>query len=133
MKVDKLFFKLFLLFTVIPIVELYILFNIADAITWWYTLLIVVATGVAGSLLAKREGRMVIKNIQTELSYGLMPKRELINGLCILIGGILLITPGILTDIAGFTLIIPVTRKLYIKFITRKFKKIIDVNVIDVD
>ncbi|WP_243115087.1 FxsA family protein [Natranaerovirga pectinivora] len=121
MKKQNIFTKLVLLFTVMPLVELYVLIEIASKTSWGYTILLVITTGIIGAYMAKSEGKQIISRIQNELSTGHLPGEELINGLCVLIGGALLLTPGILTDIIGFTLIIPVTRIIYKRWIREKF------------
>ncbi len=119
------FTKLLLIFTIIPFVELSLLLKLAEATSAMTTLGIILVTGVVGAYFAKEQGRKVIYNIQTELNSGRMPGNELIHGLCVLIGGILLLTPGILTDLFGFSLLIPVTRAGYIgiikNYITQNF------------
>lgn len=118
-------FKLILFFTITPIVELFILFQIAEVTSAWTTIALVLVTGIAGAYLAKSEGRIIITKIKSELNEGRVPGNQLINGLCVLIGGAFLLTPGILTDIAGFTLVLPGTREIYKAFIKRKFSKMI--------
>lgn len=122
----NLFTKLVLLFTVIPFVELYVLIKIAEVTSWGYTILLILITGIAGAYLAKQEGRQIISRIKREISEGRVPGEELINGLCVLIGGALLLTPGIITDALGFSLIIPITRDLYKRWIRVKFKNMIN-------
>ncbi|WP_425448395.1 FxsA family protein [Dethiothermospora halolimnae] len=119
-------FKLGLLFTVTPIVELFILFQLAKITSFWQTIAIVIFTGIAGAYLAKSEGKIIITRIKEELNQGRLPGNQLLNGLCVLIGGALLLTPGIITDILGFTLVIPGVREFYKSIIKRKFKKVID-------
>lgn len=121
----NLFMKLVLLFTTVPLVELYLLFQIAQLTSWLWTFMLVIATGMAGAYLAKSEGKGILGRIQMELSQGRIPGEELVNGLCVLVGGVLLLTPGIITDILGFTLIIPDTRNLYKKYLKRKFADMI--------
>ncbi|WBW98177.1 FxsA family protein [Oceanirhabdus sp. W0125-5] len=121
-----IFSKLVLALTIVPILELYILFKLAGAINWGPTILLVICTGVAGAYLAKQQGREILNKIQMELSRGNMPGDSLLNGLCVLIGGVLLLTPGILTDITGFLLIIPISRIMFIKFLKSKFKGMIN-------
>lgn len=115
--------KLILLFTVIPIVELFILFQIAEITSGFATVLLVIFTGVIGAYLAKSQGRIIIMRIRTDLNRGKMPANELINGLCVLVGGALLLTPGIITDIVGFSLVIPLTRTIFKKYIKNKFSE----------
>jgi len=115
--------KLILLFTVIPIVELFILFQIAEVTSGFATVLLVIFTGIVGAYLAKSQGRIIIMRIRTDLNRGKMPANELINGLCVLVGGALLLTPGIITDIVGFSLVIPLTRTIFKKYIKDKFSE----------
>jgi len=117
--------KLIFLFTVVPIVELLILIEIGGAIGVLNTVLLVLITGIVGAVLAKSEGRQIIANIQRETSMGRMPGDELINGLSVLLGGAMLVTPGIFTDVVGFTLVIPFTRGLLIGFIKKQVKGMI--------
>lgn len=95
-------FKLILLFMLMPVLELAVLLKINSYIGLGYTLLIVLTTAVAGAYLTKQQGRGILQNIRFEMGQGRVPGDELINGLCVLIGGVLLLTPGLLTDTAGF-------------------------------
>lgn len=119
MKQNNIFTKLILLFTLIPLAELYVLFKVAKITSWLFTILLVIITGVLGAYLAKQEGRQIIYRIQNEINNGKMPGKELVNGLCVLIGGALLLTPGIITDVIGFSLIIPITRIIYRNWIIK--------------
>lgn len=126
------FTKLLLLFTLVPLAELFILFNVAKATNWILTIVLVIVTGIIGAQLAKSQGRQILKKIHIDLSEGRLPGEELLNGLCVLIGGALLIAPGIITDVLGLTLIFPATRILYKKFMKRKFTNMMqnkDVNI----
>lgn len=118
--------KLILLFTLMPIIELYLLFQIAKVTTPITTLIIVLITGVVGAYLAKSQGKVILTKIKTELNNGRMPGNELINGLCVLIGGALLLTPGLITDIVGFSLVIPGSRNIYKKYLQRKFRYMLE-------
>ncbi len=124
--------RLILLFTVVPIVELYILIQIGNEIGVFNTIMLVFITGVVGAVLAKSEGRQIIRNIQQDMAMGKMPGDELINGLCVLLGGALLLTPGIFTDVFGFVLVIPFTRIFLIKSIKRKIKSMITEGTVNV-
>ncbi|PPA79390.1 MAG: phage T7 F exclusion suppressor FxsA [ANME-2 cluster archaeon HR1] len=108
---------LFILFIVLPFVELYILIELGSSIGTLPTLGIVVLTGIAGAALAKHQGLSVLRRIQTEMSFGQMPEDVIFDGVLVLIGAVLLITPGILTDTTGFLLLIPVTRKIFKKYL----------------
>lgn len=124
-KSGGIFSKLVLALTVVPILELYILTKLAHRINWFNTILIVVLTGVAGAYLAKQQGKEVLNKIKMELGSGSMPGDSLLNGLSVLIGGVLLLTPGILTDVLGFSLILPITRIPFMKLIKNKFSDMI--------
>lgn len=113
-----MFITLLALFVIVPFVELYILIQLGSRIGALPTLGIVVITGIAGAALAKHQGLGVWHRIQTELSYGHMPGEVLFDGVLVLIGSVLLLTPGILTDITGFILLIPPGR-----FIVKKYVK----------
>ncbi len=125
--------KLILLFTLTPIIELFILFQLAGIMGTWSTIGLVFITGIAGAYLAKSEGRLIISKIKRELNQGKLPGNELINGLCVLVGGALLLTPGLITDIVGFSLVIPGLREIYKLYIKRKFRRIIDRQDIHID
>jgi UPF0716 protein FxsA len=85
-------------------------------------LTIVILTGIVGAFIARREGLSIFKQTQNQLAQGQLPKDTLIEGLCVLIGGILLLTPGILTDLFGFSLLFPLTRIIYRESIKKHFK-----------
>jgi UPF0716 protein FxsA len=103
--------RLLLLMTVVPAIELYLLMKLSAVMGALETVLLIVLTGMAGSWLAKREGYGVIDQIRKDLQKGLPPADRLVEGLLVLVGGTLLITPGVLTDLAGFSLIFPITRQ----------------------
>jgi UPF0716 protein FxsA len=103
--------KLFLVFTLIPAVEMILLLKLAEIMGAWETVGLILVTGLVGATLAKREGLTVLRQLAAEASQGLPPADRLVEGLMVLIGGVLLITPGVLTDLAGFFLIFPLTRR----------------------
>jgi len=118
----RFFFSLFLLFTLIPLIELAILIKIGSRIGVWNTIAIVVLTGIFGAILARHQGFWVLVKIKEEIRQGKFPADELFDGAIILVGATLLITPGILTDIIGILSLVPSSRewikyfiKLYIK------------------
>ncbi len=114
---------LFLLFVLTPVVELYLLIKVGSYIGALNTILIVIFTGIAGAYLARSQGIRILNKINDDLSSGLIPAESLIDGLFVLIGGILLITPGIITDIIGFLLVIPATRAILKRYLKAKFKE----------
>ena len=105
-----MFFRLFLLFTIIPLVELYILIRIGEVIGALNTLVLVILTGVVGAYLARREGIRTFQRIQNLLAAGEMPGEALLDALLILVAGLVLVTPGVLTDLLGLFLLFPITR-----------------------
>jgi len=103
--------KLILLFVVVPLVETYLLAHIGAAIGWANTIALVIITGVVGGWLAKLEGTRAWHRWRDALAAGRVPEEGVLEGLLLLVGGALLITPGVLTDAIGFALLVPWTRK----------------------
>jgi UPF0716 protein FxsA len=112
------------LFVVVPLVEIYILIQVGQAIGPWWTILLLVADSILGSYLIKHEGRRAWRALKDAIESHRMPAKELADGALILIGGTLLLTPGFLSDVFGFFCILPFTRpvarRLLTEFITRK-------------
>jgi UPF0716 protein FxsA len=119
----NIFIKLLLAFTLIPIIELALLIEIGSYIGVIPTIFLVGITGVVGVTLARNEGLLILSKIQNKLSTGEIPTSDMIEGLLILIGGVTLLTPGVLTDITGFLLIIPFTRPFFAKIAKKLFEK----------
>ncbi|MEK0338309.1 MAG: FxsA family protein [Nitrosopumilus sp.] len=117
--------KLILLFVGIPFIEIMILIKLGEVFGFWNTILLVVGTGVLGAYLAKAQGFWIWLQIQQELQKGRMPAEKLIDGFLILIGGIVLLTPGLLTDIFGFALLVPFSRNMFKKWIRSKLEMMI--------
>lgn len=117
-----MFIRLLILFTSIPIIEIYVLLEAGELIGLWPTISLIFLTGIAGAYLARTQGSDTAKKIQLSLQNGEMPTEELLDGAMILAGGITLLTPGFVTDLIGFSLLLPVTRTL-IKETTRKWLK----------
>lgn len=105
-----MFAKLVLLFTIIPIIELTLLITLGNYIGLPATLVIVVTTALLGATLGKYQGLAAWKKIKSELASGQLPQDALLDGLAVLIASAFLVTPGVLTDVAAFTLLFPVTR-----------------------
>jgi UPF0716 protein FxsA len=103
--------KLFVLFTVVPAVEIFLLLQMGSFFGPMPTFLFVLGTGILGAWLAKREGFAVLRQLQSDLAKGLPPAARLVEGALVLIGGLLLITPGVLTDLTGIVLLIPAVRR----------------------
>jgi UPF0716 protein FxsA len=106
-----LFFRLFLLFTLVPAIELYLIIRVGSVIGALNTILIIIFTGILGAYYAREQGFKVISNIQAKMQMGTLPGDDLVNGAMLLVGGALLVTPGFITDFFGFSLIFPPTRE----------------------
>ncbi len=100
-------FKLFLCFTLIPVAELYILIHLGGIIGGFNTIVLVILTGFLGAYLARMEGFNTMMKVRRNLNQGLMPAEDLLDAFIILIAGMVLITPGLLTDTAGLLLLWP--------------------------
>ncbi len=118
----RLILLLFLSFTLIPVLELILLFKVADLTSGMLTFMIVIFTGLLGAALAKMEGIASWQRIRAALRQGQLPGNELVQGVLILIAGVLLVTPGFMTDIVGFTLLIPFTRRYLSHRLLQHFK-----------
>tara|TARA_B100000953_G_scaffold268791_1_gene238187 strand:+ start:96 stop:494 length:399 start_codon:yes stop_codon:yes gene_type:complete len=111
--------KLFLAFTIIPIIEIYLLIEIGSMFGALTAVALVILTGFLGAFLARMQGLQTLYRIQESLREGRMPSGELLDALLIGIAGLVLLTPGFLTDSAGFLLLIPATRN-FIKYWLRR-------------
>ncbi|MDD4764297.1 MAG: FxsA family protein [Candidatus Caldatribacteriota bacterium] len=111
--------KLILLFIFVPFLELYILLQVGKHIGVLLTIIVVIVTGIAGAYLVKKQGLHIIMRIKRKMNEGIIPTDNLMEGVLILIGGILLLTPGFITDIVGFIITIPQSRKIFLMY----FKK----------
>ena len=108
-----IFAILLLLFILVPILEIRVLFTVASQISWPATIAVVAFTGIAGAALARMQGFRVLRQVQESLGQGRMPTDELIEGAIVLFGGVLLLTPGILTDAFGLSCLLPTIRTGY--------------------
>jgi len=119
---ERVFFYLLLLFIVVPFVELALLLKLAELTSWRDTLLLVIVTGLVGTWLARSQGIRTYRKIQQSLAAGQMPTDSLLDAAMIFVAGALLLTPGILTDLLGFSLLFPPTRLLYRRGLINRFK-----------
>ncbi len=107
-----MFIRLLLIFTIVPLTELYVLIKVGGLIGLPYTMALILLTGVAGAYLARTQGFDLLRRIQSELAAGRLPAEQLMDGAMVLAGGLLLLTPGFCTDLLGFVLLVPQTRAL---------------------
>ena len=120
-----------LLFVVTPLVELAILVYLGTIIGILYTVLIVVVTGIVGAILARHQGLATLSRIRNSVAQGIMPSNELFEGALILAGGLFLLTPGIITDIVGFAVLVPQTRRIVGRCLRNLVKRKIQRSEID--
>ena len=128
-----MFFRLVLLFTLLPLAELYVLLQVGSYLGVGMTILVVVGTGVVGAQLARIEGWRTWRQMQENIQQGIAPTGELIDGVLILAAGLLLITPGIITDVVGFSLLFPPTRAAIKRYIQRKLEASAHSSTIEVE
>ncbi len=110
---------LLFLFLALPILELYVIIQVGQAIGLAPTLLLLILDGFAGAALARSQGRNAWELLNRALAEGRMPARETVDGAMIMLGGALLLAPGFITDVFGFLLLIPPTRALLRGLVTR--------------
>ncbi len=119
-----MFFKLLLFFISVPLIELAILIKLIGVLE---TIWIVIATGVLGAYLVRRQGMSVLMSIQGDLSNNRIPSESLMDGVMIIVSAVLLLTPGLLTDFAGFLLLIPRMRSTVKTLIRKRIEKKLDI------
>jgi UPF0716 protein FxsA len=108
-----------LAFIGMPLIEIGLFIQVGGFIGLWPTIAIVIATAMAGTALIRRQGFNTLQRAQQEMDAQRLPVRELFNGVCLLFSGALLLTPGFLTDIVGFVLLVPPLRRLLGNYLWR--------------
>jgi len=106
-------------FIVVPILEIYVIIQVGQVIGAWWTILLLIADSIVGGWLIRREGRRAWLALTTALQSGGMPATELADGALILVGGTLMLSPGFITDAAGILLVLPFTRPIARRLLTR--------------
>ncbi|MFH1569543.1 MAG: FxsA family protein [Gemmatimonadota bacterium] len=104
--------RLFLVFALLPVAELAVLMQASRTLGLLPTVALVLGTGAAGALLARSQGLRALRRLQEAVARGSFPGREIFDGILILAGGLLLLTPGFITDLLGFAALVPGTRHL---------------------
>ena len=112
--------KLFLLFAILPIIEIALLINVGEMIGGWNTVGIVIFTAFVGAYLVRKEGLSTLTAAQQKMQSGAMPGQEMAEGFLLVIAGVLLVTPGFVTDGAGFLLSMPITRPLIARAVLKQ-------------
>ncbi|RSD27698.1 FxsA family protein [Mesobacillus subterraneus] len=123
---------IFLLLVIVPAAEIGVLLLSGQTIGIWPTILLIILTGFIGAYLAKQQGLETIRRTQQQLSRGMMPGDVILDGVSILVGGTLLLTPGFITDALGFLLLAPPTRKFFKGMMLKLFRNWIDRGTIKV-
>lgn len=121
-----MFIKLMLLFTLLPVLEIYVILRVGHYLGAGPTVALIILTGIAGAYLARTQGFDIVLRIQSQMSQGQLPGESLLDGAMVLAGGLLLLTPGFCTDIFGFSLLVPATRQGLKRFMRRWLQKQID-------
>ncbi|MFT5089076.1 MAG: UPF0716 protein FxsA [Candidatus Latescibacterota bacterium] len=125
-----MFLRLLLLFTIVPIVELALLIEVGRQIGSLPTVALVLVTGAAGAALARSQGLLAFQRLRQGFGQGQSPGDALLDGVLVLVGGLLLLTPGILTDLVGFGVLLPSTRKLIRRYLREAIARRLQPNTI---
>jgi UPF0716 protein FxsA len=115
------FLLLLALFVVVPIVEIYVIIQVGQAIGALWTIVLLIADSILGTLLMKSQGRAAWRRFQQALAEGRMPAREVLDGVLVIFGGAFLVTPGFCSDIVGALLLLPPTRAVIRRVLIRRF------------
>jgi UPF0716 protein FxsA len=111
---------LFVLFILVPIAELYVIIQVGQQIGALWTIALLIADSILGSMLLRSQSRTAWRRFNEQLAAGRPPGKEVANGAMIILGGALLLTPGFISDIFGLLLLLPPTRALLRRWIVRK-------------
>lgn len=114
-----MFAKLFIAFAILPIIEIALLLNVGEFIGGWNTVAIVILTAFFGAHLVRQQGFATLAQAQTKLQTGQMPGQEMAEGLLLVVAGVLLVTPGFITDGIGFLFSLPFSRPAIARFLLR--------------
>lgn len=114
--------RLLLLFILVPLIELILLMYVADQTHWWFAATLVIATGIAGTLLARSQGTRTYRRIHAAMQQGQIPTDALLDAAMIFVAGALLLTPGMLTDVLGLSLLVPTCRRWYRRRLVKWFR-----------
>ena len=121
-----MFLKLFLAFTLVPFIEIYLLIKIGGQIGAFNTILIVILTGLLGASLARLEGMKTMTKVRDSLNRGDLPAEEMLDAMLIFVAGVVLLTPGFITDLTGLALLVPKARYWFKRWLRKKFDEWLD-------
>ena len=117
-----MFLRLLFLLTFIPIAEIYFLLQLGQKIGGTNTFLIILSTGILGAWLMRKQGASILRQIQNSASQNQIPSDAIASGFFVFVGGLLLLTPGLITDVLGLSLVFPLTQKLWKKYFINKWQ-----------
>ena len=121
-----MFLKLFLAFTLVPFIEIYLLIKIGGQIGAFNTILIVILTGLLGASLARLEGIKTMTKVRDSLNRGDLPAEEMLDAMLIFVAGVVLLTPGFITDLTGLALLVPKARYWFKRWLRKQFDEWLD-------
>ena len=124
--------KLFLAFTIIPFLELYLLIKAGGYLGALHTVLLVILTGFFGAMLARFQGLQTMLRVKESLGKGEIPAEDMLDALLIFLAGVVLLTPGFLTDLLGLLILIPSTRHIFKKWLRYKFDTWVNSNRLNI-
>ncbi|MEG3765584.1 FxsA family protein [Alteromonas sp. 14N.309.X.WAT.G.H12] len=113
---------LFLLFAILPIIEIALLVKVGGIIGGWNTIGIVILTAFIGAYFVRREGIQTLQTAQMKMQRGEMPGKEMVDGLMLAVAGVLMVTPGLITDTLGILLVLPGTRHVIAQFVSKNMQ-----------
>jgi len=116
-----MFLKLFLAFTLVPFIEIYLLIKIGGQVGAFNTILIVILTGLLGASLARLEGIKTMTKVRESLNRGELTAEEMLDAMLIFAAGVVLLTPGFITDLTGLALLVPKLRYWFKRWLRKKF------------
>ncbi|WP_114325597.1 FxsA family protein [Candidatus Colwellia aromaticivorans] len=117
-----MFRVLFVLFIIIPIIEISVLMQVGELLGMWPTIGIVILSAWIGAKYVRQQGLATLQSVQAKMAQGEMPSSEIVTGLMLLVAGVLLVTPGFVTDILGLSLLIPSVRQVIAASVQKHIK-----------
>jgi UPF0716 protein FxsA len=121
-----MFFKLFVAFAILPVLEIYVLIQVGTRIGAANTVILVLLSALVGAWLARQQGMRTLLKIRENMSQGIMPAEELLDALLIFVAGAVLLTPGFVTDLLGLLILFPPSRNRFKRWLRRKFDQWMD-------
>lgn len=121
-----MFLALLAIFIIVPILELWVIFEVGSQVGFLNTFVVLIVIGATGAALAKSQGYRAVARIQQDINQGRMPGDSLLDGALILAGAILLLAPGFITDVVGLCALFPPTRSLLRRWLKSRLKKAVE-------